>query len=357
MDQYLHGIYYDPDHAASFSSPEKLYKQTLGEGKNYTLQQIKNWLAKQDSYTLHRPVNRKFERNKVVTSGRDNLWDSDLIDFVRFSKFNNGISYILVIIDVFSRFLWLKPLKTKSGPDVAKAFDNVFSEGRQPKYLRTDKGQEFKAKVVQKVFKKYNVHHFVTQNEVKANFSERVIKTIKNKIYRYFTANQTYDFSKIISDLANSYNNTYHRSIGMAPIEVNKQNETTLWWKQYWPYLSQSKPKKFKFQVGDYVRISHLRSAFSREYDIKWSGEVFKVSKRFRRKGIPVYKLMDLKNDEITGTFYSEELQNVQTSDIWKVEKIIKEKGRGKNKMVYIKWLYFPKSFNEWIKASDLQDI
>ena len=114
MDQYLHGIYYDPDHAASFSSPEKLYKQTLGEGKNYTLQQIKNWLAKQDSYTLHRPVNRKFERNKVVTSGRDNLWDSDLIDFVRFSKFNNGISYILVIIDVFSRFLWLKPLKTKS---------------------------------------------------------------------------------------------------------------------------------------------------------------------------------------------------------------------------------------------------
>ena len=66
---------------------------------------------------------------------------------------------------------------------------------------------------------------------------------------------------------------------------------------------------------------------------------------------------MDLKNDEITGTFYSEELQNVQTSDIWKVEKIIKEKGRGKTKMVYIKWLYFPKSFNEWIKASDLQDI
>ena len=118
MDQYLHGMYYDPDHAASFSSPEKLYKQTLGEGKNYTLQEIKNWLAKQDSYTLHRPVNRKFERNKVVTSGRDNLWDSDLIDFVRFSKFNNGISYILVIIDVFSRFLWLKPLKTRSGPVV-----------------------------------------------------------------------------------------------------------------------------------------------------------------------------------------------------------------------------------------------
>ena len=78
---------------------------------------------------------------------------------------------------------------------------------------------------------------------------------------------------------------------------------------------------------------------------------MFKVSKRFRRKGIPIYRLIDLKDDEITGTFYQEELQKVQTTDIWKVEKILKEKGRGKNKMVYVKW------FNEWIKASDLQDV
>ena len=357
MDQYLHQIYYDPDHPASFSSAEKLYKVVTAEGKPYTLQQIKHWLAKQESYTLHRPVHRRFDRNKVVTSGTDNLWDSDLIDFARLSKFNNGIGYILVIIDVFSRFLWLKPLNTKTGPDVAKAFDNVFSMGRHPRYLRTDKGQEFKAKPVQKIFHKYNVHHFVTQNEVKANFSERVIKTIKSKIYRYFTANQTYNFASILPNLPNSYNRTYHSSIGMAPIEVNKQNETSLWWKLYWPYLSHSQPKKFKFQVGDYVRISHLRSAFSREYDIRWSGEVFKVSKRFRRKGIPIYRLVDLLDEEIAGTFYQEEIQKVHTSDIWKVEKIIKEKGRGPNKMVYIKWLYFPKSFNQWIKASDLQDV
>ena len=100
----------------------------------------------------------------------------------RVSKNNKGLGYILVIIDIFSRFLWLRPLKTKTGSNAAKAFEKVFLEGRRPKYLRTDKGQEFKARVVQEVFKRY-ICHFVTQNEVKDNYAERVIKTIRSKIY------------------------------------------------------------------------------------------------------------------------------------------------------------------------------
>ena len=147
--------------------------------------------------------------------------DSYLIDFVRLSKFSNGISYI-----IFSRFLWLRPLKTNSVPNVSKAFEDVFSEGRQPKHLHIDKGQEFRAKSVQKVFQKYKVHQFVTQNEVKTNYAERVIKTIKSNCYRYFTANQTYKYIDILPDLAESYNNTHYRSIGVNPTEVNIQNET-----------------------------------------------------------------------------------------------------------------------------------
>ena len=98
----------------------------------------------------------------------------------RVSKNNKGVGYILVIIDIFSRFLWLRPLKTKTGLNAANAFEKVFLEGRRPKYLRTDKGQEFKARVVQEVFKRYNIRHFVTQNEVKANYAERVSLLIKH---------------------------------------------------------------------------------------------------------------------------------------------------------------------------------
>ena len=357
MDQYLTSIYYDVKHPASFSSPTKLYRAAAAEGMYYSYQQIKHWLSKQEPYTLHKPVNRKFPRNKVVVSGIGDQWDADLIDFSRVSKNNKGVGYILVIIDIFSRFLWLRPLKTKTGLNAAKAFEKVFLEGRRPKYLRTDKGQEFKARVVQEVFKRYNIRHFVTQNEVKATYAERVIKTIRSKIYRYFTANQTRMYIDILPDLAKSYNNTYHRRIEMSPAEVTKQNETSLWWKLYWPYLSQRTFKKFGFHVGDYVRITHLRTPFSKEYDEKWSGEIFKVSACFRPKGLPIYTLIDFHDEGVTGTFYQEELQKVESNDLWRVEKIIKEKGRGLNKMVYVKWLYWPGKFNQWIKASDLQDL
>ena len=98
---------------------------------------------------------------------------------------------------------------------------------------------------MQKVFKRYNIRYFVTQNEVKANYAARVIKTIRSKIYRYFTANQTRTYIDILPDLT--------KSIEMSPAEVTKQNETSLWWKLYWPYLSQRTLKKFGFHVGDYV--------------------------------------------------------------------------------------------------------
>ena len=357
MDRYLENVYFDPKHPASYSSPFKLYKAAQADGRHYTIQQIKNWLARQESYTLHKPLSRTFDRNKVVVSGIDDQWDADLIDFSRLSKFNNGISYILVCIDILSRYVWMRPLESKSGEDVAKAFNSIFYKGRRPKYLRTDKGQEFKAKKVQKIFLKYNVHHFVTQNEPKANFSERVIKTLKSKIFRYFTQKQTYNFIKILPEMAKSYNKTYHRSIGMTPSDVDDENETALWWKLYWPYLSQSTNQKYKFDVGDYVRVTYLRNPFTREYDHKWSGEIFKISQRFKRKGIPVYRLIDFKDTDIEGTFYQQELQQVKDNELWKVEKIIKRRGRGQNKEVFVKWLYWPKKCNEWIKESDLVDV
>lgn len=115
--------------------------------------------------------------------------------------------------------------------------------------------------------------------------------------------------------------------------------------------------KPFRFKVGDRVRISHLRNVFTREYDEKWSGEIFVVSERRLRGGLPVYRLKDYLNDEIKGTFYQAELQkvDVREDDEFKVEKILRTKGRGRNKQYLVKWLHWPTKFNSWVNADDMK--
>ena len=131
----------------------------------------------------------------------------------------------------------------------------------------------------------------------------------------------------------------------------------------YWPKdirikkESKTKKVKFLFKVGDKVRISHLRSAFQREYDIKWSGEIFKISKRFVRQNQPMYRIIDWFNKPVKGTFYQKELQkvNIKDTDIFKVDKVLKYKGRGRNRLAKIRWLNWPKRFDSWIPVSDLE--
>ena len=112
----------------------------------------------------------------------------------------------------------------------------------------------------------------------------RVIKTIKSKMYRYFTHAQSYNYIGELQKFAGSYNKTYHRTIGMPLNKATKGKETNLWWKMYWPkkVSSESKSKTirkpFRFKVGDKVRITYIRNIFTREYDEKWTGEIFKVT-------------------------------------------------------------------------------
>lgn len=117
--------------------------------------------------------------------------------------------------------------------------------------------------------------------------------------------------------------------------------------------------KPFRFKIGDYVRLIHLRNPFSREYNERWTGEIFVISQRILRGGLPVYRVQDFDKDEIKGTFYQSELQkvDVKDDDLWKVEKVLKTRGKGRNKQYFVKWLHYPKKFNSWINASDVSNL
>jgi transposase InsO family protein len=212
--KYLKDIYYNPANPASFSGPNKLFHFVQKDGK-YILSEYKlrKWLSSQEPYSLQRPYRWHQNRTSIVVAGIDDQWSADLMDLVKFAKYNDGYRYILVVIDLFSKYLWLRKLKDKKGESVAKAFETIFKEGRKPYKMRTDKGQEFRARTVQFVFKEAGIKHFYAQNEVKASVAERVIKTIKTKIYIYFTFKQSYRYIDKLQSFAGGYNHTNHGTI------------------------------------------------------------------------------------------------------------------------------------------------
>lgn len=360
-EDYLAKIYYDPFAAGSFTGVDKLFRYVQNEGKyNISKYKVRKWLQRQEPYSLQRPVRRQYRCNKVVVAGIDDQWDADLMDMTKFRKENDGVQYVLLVIDIFSKYLWMQPLKDKKGPTTARAFENILSEGRQPTKLRTDKGQEFRSIAFNNVLTDRNIKHFYSQNtEVKANYAERAIKTIKTRIYRYMTFKQSDRYIDRLQEFARGYNKTYHRTIDTKPELVKPNNEeevrvSTFLSREETPHKQTKRP--YKFNVGDKVRISNIKSVFDREYDQKWSGEIFIVRRRFLRNGIPVYTLSDYNDEAITGTFYQPELQkvDVREEDTFKIEKILKTRGRGPNKQYYVKWLYWPKKFNSWINAGDM---
>lgn len=356
MEDYLTSVYYDPQHPASFSGPTKLYKIAKAAGKKITHKEISEWLRKQETYTLHRRLRRKFPRNRVVVGGYMQQWDADLMDMSNVSKYNGGITYVLVAIDIFSRYLFVEPLKTKNGKEVAKAFASIFAKGNKPFKIRTDKGSEFTNRIVQQLFKSKGVEHFVTQNEPKANYAERVIKTLKRKIYMYFTKKQSYEYVSHLQDFARSYNQSTHRSIKMKPADVNYVNEAELWQQQYGRPLPWQPVKKFKFDIGDHVRVSYTRTTFMREYNEKWTGEIFTVKNKFMRDGLPVYELRDYSGDDIQGTFYQDELQHVTMPEVFSIEKILRRRKVKGQKQSLVRWAGWPPKYDSWIDDQELQN-
>lgn len=360
---HLKTIWYDIRNPGSFTGPEKLYRLVKKEGK-YKIgrTRIKQWLQDQDSYGLSRNVVRKFPRSRYVVNTIDSLWEMDLADFSAIQADNDGYKLLLVVIDVFSKFLWVQPLKDKRAHSVIKALKVILST-RKPRSIKSDKGSEFKNKDVQMFLKKEGISTYYSQNETKAAVVERVIRTLKSSIYRYFRHEQTHRYVNVIQNLVSDYNNRPHRSIGQfSPSDVNESNADEVRYSSYLARKHVSKSfkknrRKFKFKVGDLVRITHDRRPFQRDYQQKWTEEIFKIRRRYVRDQNPVYQVKDFGNEEIEGTFYQPELQRVNKDQdtVWKIEKILKKRTRGGVKQALVRWLGWPKKFDSWIDVKEIQ--
>ena len=246
-EDYLRKIYYDPSNPASFEGAKNLYQVVKNEGKfNITHEKISNWLKGQNVYTVNRLVKRNFQRGRVIVSGIDDQWDIDLASFEKESEDNNGYKYLLVVIDIFSRYVWVEPLLDKSAIKIVNAFKVVLKSGRKPRRLRSDAGTDFTSKKFQKFCLESDITHFTTHNEKQANYVERVIKTLKSKIYKYIHVNNNEKYINVLDQIVSAYNNRWHKGIKTEPVNVNDSNENKIWWQMYWPTKSIKDIKKEK---------------------------------------------------------------------------------------------------------------
>jgi len=146
-------------------------------------------LSGQETYTLHRLVRRNFQRRRIIVSSIDDQWQADLIDLTKLKKLNNGHTFVLSVIDVFSKFVWAEPLKNKTSKSVLKTFAKIVNRsGRKPLFLYKDRDLEFTNKLFQRWLKKKQIHFLTPQNqETKAAIAERMIRTLLSRVWRYFT--------------------------------------------------------------------------------------------------------------------------------------------------------------------------
>ena len=311
-----------------------------------------NWQVKLAD-ELHKPIKQNFTRRRVIANHIDEIWCSDLVEMQQFSKWNKGYRYLLMVLDVFSKYGWIVPLKDKKGETVAEAFKKIFKEGRKPQYLWTDKGKEYYNKHVMELLDKNKITLYSTENEEKSSVCERWNRTIKTQMWKQFTIQGNTMYLDMLPKILKYYNNTKHSSIKMTPIEASKKkNEGVVYFNLYGDM--ETLKQKPKFKIGDTVRISkYKRKVFDKGYTPNWSEEVFTVDKIQYTNPI-TYKLKDLRSEDIKGSFYELELLEAE-QDVFRIDKIIRRDY--KKKQALVSWKGYSDDFNSWIPIKDLKNI
>lgn len=330
----LQKVYFDPSHEASFSGSEKLLRVSRKKkiSRNKTIQ----WLESQDVYTKHRPLRHRFPRRFYNVRNIDDVWEADLVDLRSIKTYNDDYVYLLVVIDVLSKYAWVEPLTDKTAVSVAKAFTRILASkntnGRSPIYLQSDKGKEFIGTAFQALLKKKNIQFRVARNpDIKAAIVERFNRTLKERMWRFFTYSGSKRYIDVLQNIVSAYNQARHSSIKMAPASVTFATAAKARTNLLQRYAQPKSHHAPKYAVGDIVRISSAKAVFAKGYESGWSSELFKVHRVSRSSEPVVYILRDLHDEDIDGIFYEPELSKVQVTAA-QSKKSNNKKKRGKSR-------------------------
>uniref|UniRef100_A0A183BNZ6 Integrase catalytic domain-containing protein n=1 Tax=Globodera pallida TaxID=36090 RepID=A0A183BNZ6_GLOPA len=380
VERVLDPLYKDERSPACFTSVEPLLReaQRLHATVNITRAEVRRYLAGQRVYTLHRQAIRRFRRLPTLASGLHTDWQADLADFRRLRENNQGYTYLLVCIDTLSRQVFVEPVRSKRAVDIVAAFKRIFRRcGYVPWRLLTDKGREFTAAAVQRYLREEEDvrHHCMETSPLwHAGMAERANRSIKERLYRYFTHQGTKCWTRVIQRIVTALNASPNSSIfGLRPCDVTFATAETLRRKLVARADAERSARAFRvprFHTGDSVRIERHRHVFRKGYLPRFTDEVFTVDRVCVGRRPVTYKLRDAGGEPVTGLFYANDLCLVLAAPItttttttntggegqvYAVERILKRRrNRDGTEQCFVKWQGFATRHNSWIPASSI---
>jgi hypothetical protein len=281
-----------------------------------------------------------------------------LADFQKLSQYNHGYKYLLLAVDVLSRRFFGSPVKSKQPKDMIAAFEEMFKQlprdedgsVRMIKRLYTDRGLEFEAAAIKEYFKSKGIEKLSATSLKKAAVAERGIRTIKGRLYRWFSDTNRLDWTSVLPQFLESINNSRSRATGLPPNQINEHNAREIWKRLYSRYTTSAANQMLK--EGDKVRIAEPKQVFDKAYFPTHSDHIYTIAKTHRTKP-EYYELVDYAGNKVKRKFYRPELvkTRVDAETTWRIEKVIRERRRGGEKEFLVTFIGYPDEY--WIKESD----
>lgn len=319
-------------------------------------------LAYTDVYGLHREYKKPRVRNPIYIRFKREQVQVDLIDMQALSGFNNGYKYLVCAIDCFTKFLWVRPVRSKEAVEVLRSMQSMIAEMvEKPRQIFCDRGTELKNHLMIAYLQQEGIKLIHPSSELKAAIVERVNRSLQNLLYKYMTHNETRSYVVSLPLIVHVYNTRPHRSIDhLTPTEAEQpENAERVLGALQRHYQGIERPKlKIKFKVGDVVRYkTNSGNRFARGYEEQFSRELCKIDSVNKKMAIPMYKLRSMDTgDLIVGGFYNEELQ-ARPSDEFKVETVLQRQVRGGIPYCLVKWVGFGDAHNSWIPESNVTRV
>lgn len=353
----------DKHYNTSFTGILDLYRKAKQEDNAITILDVKNYLKGQKSYTLHKITRKNFLRRKIIAPKPRVILSTDLMDMRKLAKHNNNNNYVLVAIDVFSRYAKALPIKSKTSDSMVNALKLILegdSNFKGVSRINSDEGKEYYNSKVNTYLKNKSITLYsVSSREIKASIAERFIRTLKGRIYRYMTQNNTLTYINALPDLVNDYNNTVHSTLNETPDYVHKLTSKIKLEMLFKKMYIRESPKRdnvsSQLEVGESVRLAdeYRNSRFRKGYQIQNTYEIFKIATIDKSQIPSVYYLEDLAGEPVLGLFYRDELIPTNLPATFDIT-VLKTKTVGRKKKYLVNWIGYPAKFDSWIDEEDI---
>jgi Integrase core domain/Chromo (CHRromatin Organisation MOdifier) domain len=347
--------YYTLGRPSTFAGLNQLEKELKTQ---YDQKQIQDFMKTQDPYTLLKPTIRKFKRAKIYAPHRNYLWESDVIVLQSFAKYNDGFAYISAAIDVFTKKVQLVPIKDQSSKSIKTSFEIMFTNAK-PVKLRTDQAKAYLSKAVQNFLNALDVQHYTSTDIGHCQTIERFFRTLRQYLWHYMVAANTYRYIDILDDFLESYHNRYHRSLKMTPNQADKPDMWSTVHRNLYQAEFRKNLAKHKYKVGQLCRISLHQLMFQKESNVnRWSEELFRIYKCIPGP-YPYYRLAEYDGTLLKGLFHEKEIQVVEKEPdaAYVIEKVLRVKTVGGKKQYLVKYRGNANKYNTWITEDQLVPV